>query len=130
MAVWSVSDRERNMTRKTGGREGEDETAVAASAAASSVRHKAEGQRLALTLSFCMTHISEKQGERTQVCVPRCALHVVHVFVSISDFACVCVAAGSPLCESFSFHVTGLPSRTQTAARATICAGGGDRVRG
>lgn len=79
MAVWSVSDRERNMTRKMGGREGEDETVVVVlAAAASSVRHKAEGQRLALTLSFCMTHISEKQGERIQVCVPRCALHVLH----------------------------------------------------
>lgn len=58
-------------------------------AAASSVRHKAEGQRLALTLSFCMTHISEKQGVRTQVCVPRCALRVLHVIVSIGDLACV-----------------------------------------
>lgn len=56
MAAWSGSDRERNMSRKMGGKEGgEDETATA-----SSVLHKAEGR--GLSLSFNMTHISEKQG--------------------------------------------------------------------
>ena len=58
MAVWSGSDRERNMSRKMGG---EDETA-----AASSVLHKAEGRRLSLSLSLSLplsSHDSyEKQG--------------------------------------------------------------------
>lgn len=52
----AVTERETWLDGKEGGREGEDETA-----AASSVLHKAEGQRLSLSirlsLPFHMTHL-------------------------------------------------------------------------
>lgn len=83
-----VTERETCLERWEGG---EDETA-----AASSAPHKAEGQ--GLSLSFHMTHVSERQGRGLksvpcvlEVCVD--VLFVVHVCVSIGDFAhaCVCV---------------------------------------
>lgn len=71
-----------------------------------------------------------------------CVLYAVHAHTCIHEFAftcladcvhvlvCVCVAIGSPVCASFSFQLTSLPSHTQKAARATICARGSDWVTG
>lgn len=123
MSAWSSSDIKRNMSRKMGGKEGgEDETAAASSAAPlCCTKWKARGSR---SLSFHVTHISEKQGiglTRTYVILHLLA-DCVHVFV--------CMAVGSPLCASFSFQFTSLPSHTQKAARATICARGSEWVRG
>lgn len=91
--------------------------------AASSVLHKAEGR--GLSLSFHMTHISEKQGRGLKCvacvllgCVMSCTsctfaqgLVIVHVCV------CVCLAALGVHPSAF-----GSPACQVTAARATICA--------
>lgn len=108
-------------------------------AAASSVLHKAEGQGLFLSLFTWL--ITEKQGRGLQhvTCVPCCALCVVqdgesyicdfvHMHVWPTVYMWSRVATGSPLCASLSLQLTSLPSHTQKAARATICARGSDWV--
>ena len=56
-------------------------------------------------------------------CVPHIVHGILHMHVWLIAFIWLCVARGG-------FQLTNLPSHTQNAASATICARGSDGVRG